>query len=124
MLLALPVQTCYGRRMTTNETQISVNMGLEAALQEVGSQTALAKLLGKGQSTINDWLHGRNPVPISIALTLEEKFGIPRGWFRSELVKSMGLKTQTPSEYLETVTTWTFDAPPGRSKPQWVAEDE
>ena len=80
--LAPPVQTCYGRPMTQTTPQ---NPGIQRAIQRAGSQTALARHLTAGQSTVNDWLYQRNPVPISVALTLEETLGIPRQEFRADL---------------------------------------
>lgn len=75
------------------------NKGMASALERCGTQSALARLLGRGQSTIHDWLHNKNPVPISVALTLEEELGIPREFFREDLI-------------------WNC-----QSKPHWVAED-
>jgi transcriptional regulator with XRE-family HTH domain len=106
---------------------------MACALDRCGTQSALARLLGRGQSTVHDWLHNKNPVPISVALLLEEELGIPRGTFREDLRQfPMGMSSpalldamtmEEPRTYLESVTTWEFDAPKSRRKQDWVAED-
>lgn len=57
---------------------------LREAISRAGSQTALAKLIGRSQPLIHKWLKSRNPVRPENCLAIEEKVGVSRQWLRPD----------------------------------------
>lgn len=55
---------------------------LLAAIQKVGSQSALARLIGKKQPHIHKWLHSRNPMRPENCVLVGNAVGIPYRNFR------------------------------------------
>ena len=60
------------------------NQILQQANATAGSQTALAKAIGKSQGHISKWLE-RNHVPAGSVLAIESATGIPRHKIRPDL---------------------------------------
>jgi DNA-binding transcriptional regulator YdaS (Cro superfamily) len=60
------------------------NQILEQAISTLGSQTALAKAIGKSQGHISKWLE-RSYVPAESVLAIERATGIPRQKIRPDL---------------------------------------
>jgi DNA-binding transcriptional regulator YdaS (Cro superfamily) len=60
------------------------NRILEQAIATLGSQTALAKAIGKSQGHISKWLE-RSYVPAESVLAIESATGIPRHKIRPDL---------------------------------------
>lgn len=60
------------------------NRILEQAIAAMGSQTALAKAIGKSQGHISKWLE-RSYVPAESVLAIEKATGIPRQKIRPDL---------------------------------------
>ena len=60
------------------------NRVLDQAIAAMGSQTALAKAIGKSQGHISKWLE-RNYVPAESVLAIEKATGIPRQKIRPDL---------------------------------------
>jgi DNA-binding transcriptional regulator YdaS (Cro superfamily) len=60
------------------------NLILEKAIATMGSQTALAKAIGKSQGHISKWLE-RKYVPAESVLAIESATGIPRQKIRPDL---------------------------------------
>jgi DNA-binding transcriptional regulator YdaS (Cro superfamily) len=60
------------------------NQILEQAIAKMGSQTALAKAIGKSQGHISKWLE-RKYVPAESVLAIENATGIPRQKIRPDL---------------------------------------
>jgi DNA-binding transcriptional regulator YdaS (Cro superfamily) len=61
---------------------------LEQAIATLGSQTALAKAIGKSQGHISKWLE-RSYVPAESVLAIESATGIPRQKIRPDLYPEM-----------------------------------
>ncbi len=59
--------------------------GLTRAIEEAGSQSALARILGTRQSTVSSWLHSGSPLPTEYVLTVERELGISRHFLRPDL---------------------------------------
>ncbi|WP_322067974.1 transcriptional regulator [Burkholderia cenocepacia] len=55
---------------------------LEAAIQKAGSQSALARLIGKKQPHIHKWLHSPNPMRPENCVLVGNAVGIPYRDFR------------------------------------------
>ncbi len=64
------------------------NQILEQAIATLGSQTALAKAIGKSQGHISKWLE-RSYVPAESVLAIESATGIPRQKIRPDLYPEM-----------------------------------
>jgi DNA-binding transcriptional regulator YdaS (Cro superfamily) len=63
---------------------VMMNHILEQAIAKMGSQTALAKAIGKSQGHISKWLE-RKYVPAESVLAIESATGIPRQKIRPDL---------------------------------------
>lgn len=55
---------------------------LQAAIQKAGSQSALARLIGKKQPHIHKWLHSRNAMRPENCVLVGNAVGIPYKDFR------------------------------------------
>lgn len=58
---------------------------LAEAVRAAGSQSAFARLLGRNQSTVFDWLRFSKPLPAEHVLTVERELGISRHLLRPDL---------------------------------------
>lgn len=58
---------------------------LELAVERAGSQTALARLLGKKQSHVWNWLHRDRKIPADMVLPIERVTGVSRHELRPDL---------------------------------------
>ncbi len=65
---------------------------LDQAIAAMGSQTALAKAIGKSQGHISKWLE-RSYVPAESVLAIEKATGIPRQKIRPDLYPDMQPQT-------------------------------
>jgi DNA-binding transcriptional regulator YdaS (Cro superfamily) len=58
---------------------------LASAVRIAGSQSAFARLIGKRQSTVAEWLKGAKPLPAEYVLKVEAETGISRHELRPDL---------------------------------------
>jgi DNA-binding transcriptional regulator YdaS (Cro superfamily) len=58
---------------------------LAKAVISAGSQSAFGRLIGKRQSTVNDWLKAGKPLPAEHVLKVERHTGISRHDLRPDL---------------------------------------
>ncbi len=58
---------------------------LARAVRAERSQSAFGRLVGRRQSTINDWLKNDVPLPAELCPIVEEATGIPREDLRPDL---------------------------------------
>jgi len=58
---------------------------LQRACDIIGSQTALARVLGVRQGHIHYWLHRRGRVPAEYVLTIERETGVSRHELRPDV---------------------------------------
>lgn len=58
---------------------------LAKAVRWMGSQSAFARLIGRAQQTVNDWLRDGRPLPAEYVLTVEAATGISRHELRPDL---------------------------------------
>lgn len=81
------------------------NLILEKAIATMGSQTALAKAIGKSQGHISKWLE-RKYVPAESVLAIESATGIPRQKIRPDLYpeESPSTSSSNDSNSLEDTT--------------------
>jgi DNA-binding transcriptional regulator YdaS (Cro superfamily) len=70
---------------------------LEQAIATMGSQTALAKAIGKSQGHISKWLE-RKYVPAESVLAIESATGIPRQKIRPDLYPEQSQGVAVKSE--------------------------
>ncbi|RXD05545.1 cytoplasmic chaperone TorD [Sphingomonas sp. UV9] len=66
---------------------------LRRAVECVGSQAALARLLGIAQPSVWKWLSKGKPLPAEYVLTVEAETGIPKEQLRPDLYR---LVTEDP----------------------------
>ena len=55
------------------------------AIQIVGGQSALGRLIGKPQSTVWEWVDRKKPLPAEFVLTIEAATGISRHELRPDI---------------------------------------
>ncbi|WP_110300361.1 helix-turn-helix domain-containing protein [Blastomonas natatoria] len=55
------------------------------AIQVVGGQSALGRLIGKPQSTVWEWVDRKKPLPAEFVLTIEHATGISRHELRPDI---------------------------------------
>jgi DNA-binding transcriptional regulator YdaS (Cro superfamily) len=75
------------------DTDSSAAMGIEAsiesplalAVRKAGSQSAFARLIGRGQATIHDWLKEGKQLPGEYVLTVERETGVSKHDLRPDL---------------------------------------
>lgn len=58
---------------------------LAKACRSLGSQSALARLIGKHQTTVSERLHKKGPVWAEDVLTIEKATGLSRHYLRPDL---------------------------------------
>ena len=58
---------------------------LARACRSIGGQTALARLVGRDQSTVHDWLRIDKPLPAEHVLAVEAATGISRHDLRPDI---------------------------------------
>lgn len=59
--------------------------GLVRAIEALGGQSALGRIIGKNQSTVHDWVRKQKPLPAEHVLTVEAATGISRHELRPDL---------------------------------------
>lgn len=57
---------------------------IERAIEKAGGQTALAKLVGRSQGAVSQWVRERK-VPAEMAVKIERATGVPRYELRPDL---------------------------------------
>lgn len=67
------------------KTDISPFEALEAAIEQMGGQTALARLCGRSQPTVWNWLQSTRQLPGEHVLAVEAATGVPRYLLRPDL---------------------------------------
>ena len=67
------------------ERESSEVVALRAAVEQVGSQSALARLVGVSQQAVFKWLRNRKPLPAEHVLKVEARTGISRHELRPDL---------------------------------------
>jgi DNA-binding transcriptional regulator YdaS (Cro superfamily) len=108
------------------------NQILEQAIATLGSQTALAKAIGKSQGHISKWLE-RKHVPAESVLAIESATGISRHKLRPDLypedlsggdqdMKSNGPKRKSIAGCMKGLVTFPLDFNP--AEPFWGLYDE
>jgi DNA-binding transcriptional regulator YdaS (Cro superfamily) len=105
------------------------NQILEQAIAALGSQTALAKAIGKSQGHISKWLE-RKHVPAESVLAIESATGIPRHKIRPDLypsggdqdMKGNGPKRKSIAGCMKGLVTFPPDFNP--AEPFWGLYDE
>jgi DNA-binding transcriptional regulator YdaS (Cro superfamily) len=60
-------------------------IALESALQQAGSQSALARLCGVSQPAVSKWIQARKHLPAEHVLTVERATGVSRHLLRPDL---------------------------------------
>ena len=58
---------------------------LAVAVRSVGSQSAFARLLGRSQSTVHEWLSDDKPLPAEHVLKVEAATGVSRHELRPDI---------------------------------------
>ena len=58
---------------------------LQAAVEAIGSQSALARLLGITQSAVSKWIDRGQPLPAEHVLAVERETGISRHELRPDI---------------------------------------
>ena len=83
-----------------------MNKGIERAVKIAGSQSALAKLVGKRQGHIWWYLNCKSPLPVELAKAIAEKTGVPRHELRPDVWESPHAIAE-----LQTIDSGTEDLP-------------
>jgi len=65
--------------------EASIESPLATAVRKVGSQSAFARLIGRGQATVHDWLKDGKPLPAEYVLTVERETGVSKHDLRPDL---------------------------------------
>lgn len=65
--------------------QDEIDTPLALACRSLGGQSAMARLVGKDQSTIHDWLRDRKPLPAEHVLAVEAATAISRHDLRPDI---------------------------------------
>jgi DNA-binding transcriptional regulator YdaS (Cro superfamily) len=65
--------------------EASIESPLALAVRKIGSQSAFARLIGRGQATVHDWLRDGKPLPGEYVLAIERETGISRHDLRPDL---------------------------------------
>ncbi len=71
---------------------------LRAAVDAVGSQAALARLLGLSQPSVWKWIKKDSPLPAEYVLTVELATGIPKEHLRPDIYPVAELPTSSDLE--------------------------
>ena len=58
---------------------------LAEAVQQAGSQSAFARIIGRRQSTVRFWLLHDRPLPAELVLTVERATGVSRHALRPDI---------------------------------------
>lgn len=58
---------------------------LAEAVRRAGSQSAFARMIGKRQSTVSDWLRLERPIPAELAIAVERETGVSRHVLRPDI---------------------------------------
>lgn len=66
-------------------SDLAPNLLLKAAIEELGSQLALAELVGVRQPAVSKWLAKGAPLPAEYVLKVERRTGISRHDLRPDL---------------------------------------
>lgn len=72
---------------------------LAEAVRRAGSQSAFARLIGKRQSTVSDWLRLDRPIPAELVITVERETGVSRHNLRPDIYP---VDKQPPSLHVTT----------------------
>lgn len=65
--------------------ETSIATPLAEAVRRVGSQSAFARLVGRNQSTVYDWLNEGKALPAEHVLTVERETGVSKHDLRPDL---------------------------------------
>lgn len=71
--------------MVAGQTLESTTAALRAAVDCVGSQSAMGRLLGLSQASVSKWVRLKKPLPAEHVLTVERATGISRHDLRPDL---------------------------------------
>lgn len=58
---------------------------LALAVRRAGSQSAFARIIGRSQPTVYEWLRGNRPLPAEHVLTVERETGVSKHLLRPDL---------------------------------------
>lgn len=67
------------------DSEIATNRPLRAAIEKLGSQSALAELVGVRQPAVSKWLAKGAPLPAEFVLRVEAETGISRHELRPDV---------------------------------------
>ena len=70
--------------METNQTQIDMTP-LDRVIASLGSQSALATVIGVKQQTVSVWVKAGKPIPAEHVVKIETETGISRSDLRPDL---------------------------------------
>lgn len=65
--------------------EASSDTALAQAVRAAGSQSAFARLIGRNQSTVHDWVREGRPLPGEYVLAIERQTGVSRHELRPDL---------------------------------------
>ncbi len=65
--------------------RVSSESALTRAIDQAGSQSAFARLLGVAQQTVSDWVNKRRPLPAEHVLLVERETGVPKEQLRPDI---------------------------------------
>jgi DNA-binding transcriptional regulator YdaS (Cro superfamily) len=77
------------------------NLPLKAAIDELGSQLALAELVGVKQPAVSKWLAKGAPLPAEYVLKVESRTGISRHDIRPDLYPRESPQAASATQYVE-----------------------
>lgn len=81
-------------------------MGIEAAIESplaeavrhCGSQSAFARLIGRGQASVHEWLKSGKPLPAQHVLTVEAATGVSRHDLRPDIYPRDPAPAEAPTD--------------------------
>jgi DNA-binding transcriptional regulator YdaS (Cro superfamily) len=79
--------------------QDELDTPLAQACRKLGGQSALARLIGKHQTSIFEWLKDSKPLPAEHVFAVEAATGISRHDLRPDIYPRADPSAQSPAEY-------------------------
>lgn len=81
--------------------ETSIATPLAEAVRRTGSQSAFARLVGRNQSTVYDWLNEGKALPAEYVLTVERETGVSKHDLRPDLYPADMLPRPSGSSDIE-----------------------
>lgn len=76
---------------------VTSESALMRAIDQAGSQSAFARLLGVAQQTVSDWVNKRRPLPAEHVLLVERETGVPKEQLRPDIYPPELTSAATPT---------------------------